>query len=137
MSEHTGPEESPGYLLWKVSTLWRRSIESALKPLGLTHPQFVVLAAIGWLTKEGKAIRQIELARFCALDANTISQILRGLNAKKLIERKAQDGRSKSPMLTEKGASLLQTAVPIVEKEDRAFFRGINVKTLLLPLSQN
>jgi hypothetical protein len=51
MSIHPSAEESPGFLLWRVSTLWRRAIEAILKPLGLTHPQFVVLATTAWLTR--------------------------------------------------------------------------------------
>lgn len=136
MSVHTGPEESPGYLLWKVSTLWRRSIEAALKPLGLTHPQFVILAAIGWLNEQAKKgsgfIRQIEIARFSGLDPNTTSQILKSLHTKQLIQVKAQDGRSKSPTLTEKGALLLKKAMPVVEQKDHEFFTPINPKKSFL-----
>lgn len=130
ISVHTGPECSPGYLLWKVSTLWRRNIEAALKPLGLTHPQFVLLAAIGWLTTHSETglIKQIELARFSGLDPNTTSQILRSLTTKKLIQKKAQDGRSKSPILTEKGATLLQKAMPAVEQADHNFFKKTKIQ---------
>ncbi|MBS0635548.1 MAG: MarR family transcriptional regulator [Verrucomicrobia bacterium] len=138
ISAHKGPEVSPGYLLWKTSTLWRRAIEQALKPLKLTHPQFVVLAAIGWLNQSGNGlIRQVEIGRFCGLDPNTTSQILRSLHTKKLITRKAQDGRSKSPILTAAGSALLTEAIPIVEKEDHAFFHTINPeKTPLLKALQ-
>lgn len=130
VSIHSGPEESPGYLLWKVSTLWRRAIEAILRQLGLTHPQFVVLAAIAWLTKDEKGIRQIEIARFAGLDPNTTSQILRSLHAKKLIRRGQTDGRSKSPSLTATGAALLQKALPAVEKVDSTFFSAIDGKKM-------
>jgi DNA-binding MarR family transcriptional regulator len=128
VSVHTGPEESPGYLLWKVSSIWRRAIEAVLRPLGLTHPQFVILASIGWLTKEGKEIQQVEIARFSGLDPNTTSQILRSLHAKKLIRRGHSEGRSKSPSLTAAGAKLLQKALPEVEKTDSAFFAAVSSK---------
>jgi hypothetical protein len=49
ISIHEAPERSPGFLLWHISTSWRCSIEGALRPFDLTHPQFVVLAAVGWL----------------------------------------------------------------------------------------
>lgn len=125
ISMHSGPEESPGYLLWKASTLWRRRIEAALKPLMLTHPQFVVLAATAWLGRKG-TIRQIDIAHFVGLDPNTTSQILTTLTKKNLIQRKAQDGRSKSPTLTKGGQELLAQAMPIVEQEDANFFSQIN-----------
>ncbi len=129
ISKYSGPENSPGYLLWKASTLWRRSIEAALKPLGLTHPQFVLLAAIGWL-HGSQPITQIQIAKFAGLDPNTTSQILGGLHKKKLIQRKAQDGRSKSPSLTQAGRELLIKALPLVEQEDHAFFTDVDLPFL-------
>ena len=44
ISQFSEPEHSPGFLLWQVSSLWRRKIETALYPLGITHVQFVLLA---------------------------------------------------------------------------------------------
>ena len=81
------PKESPGYLLWRVSLAWRSVIEEVLKPLNLTHPQFVVLATTAWLTKSGDHINQIDISKASRLDPNTTSQILRGLEAKNLIKR--------------------------------------------------
>ncbi|HXF29104.1 MAG TPA: MarR family transcriptional regulator, partial [Chlamydiales bacterium] len=135
VSIHSGPEESPGYLLWKVSALWRRAIEAVLRPLGLTHPQFVILAAIGWLTRQPKEVRQIEIARFAGLDPNTTSQILRSLQTKKLIRREISDGRSKSPSLTAVGSALLQKALPAVEKADSAFFQRVDGKKTVFILA--
>lgn len=129
ISVHKKPEASPGFLLWRVSTLWRRAIEAVLTPLDLTHPQFVVLATIGWLTKEGKKVNQAEIARQAALDPNTTSQILRSLQAKKLIKRKhSVDERSKSPELTDLGRDSLAKALPEVEKADAKFFAALNLK---------
>lgn len=123
VTEFERPEESPGYLLWRVSTQWRSAIESVLKPLGLTHPQFVILASLGWLTRRGGAVSQIQIARSASLDPNTTSQILRGLETKKLIKRKyLSDERSKNPVLTEIGSSLLVEALPLIEKTDKKFF---------------
>ncbi len=130
---HMGPEDSPGYLLWKVSSIWRRKIESVLKPLGLTHPQFVLLASIGWLSAKGP-VKQVEIGRFAGLDPNTTSQVLRSLKTKKLIEIVASDGRSKSPVLTNDGKQLLKQAMPAVEKEDKLFFSKVSSKELLQSL---
>lgn len=121
---HEGPEKSPGFLLWHISTLWRSSIQEILKPLHLTHPQFVVLAAVGWLTQDGKHVTQSEVGRMAGLDPNTISQIMRGLEAKKLIKRiRSSDPRTKNPVLTSQGSALLERALPAVEKGDAEFFK--------------
>lgn len=129
ISIHPSAEESPGFLLWRVSTLWRRAIEAILKPIGLTHPQFVVLATTAWLTRNGEKVNQVEIGKQAALDPNTTSQILRGLQAKGLIERSRQaDERSKHPMLTSSGAEILGRAMLAVESADTAFFAAVDVK---------
>lgn len=121
------PEESPGYLLWRVSALWRSNIENTLKKLDLTHPQFVILATIEWLTKSTKKIAQIDISKAACLDPNTTSQILRGLESKKLIRRtRSINERSKSPHLTTLGFERLSLALPVVEKADKLFFEVLN-----------
>ena len=135
ISAYQAPEESPGFLLWRVSTLWRRAIEAVLKPLGLTHPQFVILATIGWLTRNGEKATQIAISRQAGLDPNTTSQVLRGLQAKKLIER-SEEGRDKYPLLTQSGMTSLQKALPTVEQADKKFFAQINSMTLTKHLQE-
>ena len=126
VSLHTTPEGSLGYLLWRVSTQWRGIIEGVLKPLDLTHPQFVVLATCAWLTKDSNRVSQIEIGKMANLDPNTTSQILRGLEAKDFITRIRADERSKNPILTVKGYQVLQKALPAVEKADQEFFKLLN-----------
>lgn len=123
MTQFSGPEESLGYLLWKVSLAWRSCLEGILQKYNLTHPQFVVLATTGWLTRQGQFTTQIEISRAVGLDPNTTSQILRGLEKKLLIKRKRfENERSKNPHLTQKGIELLAQAMPAVEEEDDKFF---------------
>lgn len=123
MSVHAGPKQSPGFLLWHVSTSWRSSIEAVLKPLGLTHPQFVVLASAGWLTRNGELATQVMIGKMAGLDPNTNSQVIKGLEEKELIERTpSSDGRAKNVSLTIKGSQRLLQALPAVEKTDAHFF---------------
>jgi len=126
ISIHEGPKQSPGFLLWHISTSWRSSIEAVLKTFGLTHPQFVVLAAIGWLTRNGDFVSQVAIGRMAGLDPNTNSQILKGLEKKSLIKRdQSSDGRAKNVSLTIKGAEALNQALPVVEKADVKFFKSL------------
>lgn len=124
VSQFEGPEKSPGFLLWQVSTGWRRKIEAVLSTIGLTHSQFVLLASVGWLTRNQTEVSQVELARHCGTDITMTSQILRSLEKKGFVERKQKKGdeRSKYPMLTKKGAKLVEKALPLVEEVDRSFF---------------
>ena len=104
-----------------------------LKPLDLTHPQFVVLATIGWLTRAGAKVSQADIGRTSGLDPNTVSQVIRGLEAKKLIDREqTQDERSKNPVLTDHGAKKLALALPTVEHEDAKFFAMLERKEMSL-----
>jgi DNA-binding MarR family transcriptional regulator len=129
------PEESPGFLLWRASTLWRRSIEAVLKPLNLTHPQFVILAATAWFTRGNKHVSQAAIGRHAGLDPNTTSQILSGLQKKGLIERvRSDDERSKYPTPTPLGKQLLAKALPAVEKADAKFFESFDSRSPLLPI---
>ena len=45
------PEDSPGYVLWQLTMAWQRLIKQQLDPLDLTHTQFVLLAALAWLSR--------------------------------------------------------------------------------------
>ena len=131
ITEFEGPEESPGFLLWQVSVQWRREIETALATLGLTHPQFVLLASLGWLTQNRSDITQVELARHCKTDTTMTSQVLRALEKKGLLERKKRKGndRSKFPSLTPNGVQMIERAIPLVEIVDRKFFQKLGNKT--------
>ena len=45
----SGPDDSPGFLLWQVTNRWQAAQRAALKPHRLTHVQFVLLATLTWL----------------------------------------------------------------------------------------
>lgn len=131
ISVHETPERSPGFLLWHISTAWRSSIEGVLKSMDLTHPQFVVLATLGWLTRNGDLVTQAAIGKMACLDPNTTSQIIRGLEHKNLIKREqSSDGRAKNPHITPKGHKILAKALPAVESADTQFFDGLTTKEM-------
>ena len=133
ISLHEGPKQSPGFLLWHVSTSWRSSIEAVLKTFGLTHPQFVVLATTGWLSRNGETVTQAVVGKMAGLDPNTNSQIIKGLEQKELIKRvQSIDARAKNVSLTQAGLRILNQALPAVEKADSNFFSLLSAKELNL-----
>ena len=124
ISRFEKPEESIGFLIWRISTAWRTSLELVLKPLSLTHPQFVMLAVLGWMTRKGDLVSQAAVAQMAGLDPNTASQIMRGLELKKFIKRvPSADLRVKNPLLTQTGKQALSQAMPAIENADEAFFK--------------
>lgn len=131
ISVHDTPDRSPGFLLWHISTSWRSSIETILRPMGLTHPQFVVLASLGWLTRKGERVTQAAIGKMAGLDPNTTSQVIKGLEQKNLIKREpSSDGRAKNPLLTPEGHEILTQALPAVETIDAQFFDTLSDKQM-------
>lgn len=122
-SEFAHADESPGFALWRVTNRWQSAVRAGLKPLGLTHVQFVLLASLTWYQSE-HSVTQEELARHAGVDRMMTSQVLRTLEAKKLVRRLAHptDRRARSLAVTATGASLANKAIVIVETVDREFF---------------
>ncbi|RYE53747.1 MAG: MarR family transcriptional regulator [Sphingobacteriales bacterium] len=118
------PEESPGYLLGQVTTLWQRKQKKVLDPLDLTQTQFVLLAALAWLSRQSDAVTQVDIANQGNADRMMVSKVLRTLEDKKFIGRREHptDTRAKVISLTDAGAKVLQKALIAVENCDRAFF---------------
>ncbi len=118
------PRESPGFNLWHGFMRWQRGLNSRLRPLGLTQPQFAILAVCGWLGRDGQDATQQDIASFLDLDRMLISQIATRLERQGLIERSAFAGdlRAKRITLTPMGCDVLVQALPVVEAFDREFF---------------
>ncbi|MHB8614124.1 MAG: MarR family winged helix-turn-helix transcriptional regulator [Candidatus Dormibacteraceae bacterium] len=119
------PGESPGFLLWRVTLRWQRAMVAALRPLGLTHVQFVLLASAWWLTRvAGEKPSQRRLAEHAATDPMMTSQVLRVLESHGLITRVADpdDSRALRLAVTDPGARLAQEAIRVVEAADAEFF---------------
>jgi DNA-binding MarR family transcriptional regulator len=116
-------EDSPGLLLWQVTNRWQAAQRAALKPYGLTHVQFVLLAALTWLGAEGP-VTQKALADHAATDPMMTSQVLRALEGQGLVERHAHphDRRARALAVTAEGRDLANRAVAAVEACDAEFF---------------
>src|SRR5690554_4049256 len=118
------PSESPGYLLGQVTMLWQRKLKKVLDFLNLTQTQFVLLAALAWLSKNNNAVTQVDIANQSNADRMMVSKVLRTLQDKKFISRQEHetDTRAKIVKLTNDGAKVLQQALTAVENADIEFF---------------
>src|SRR2546421_9579490 len=126
---------SPGFLLWRVTLRWQRAMVAALRPLELTHVQFVLLASAWWLTQvAGETPTQRRLAEHAATDPMMTSQVLRTLEAKALIKRSTspEDSRARRLTVTSRGAALARRAIAVVEAADSQFFAAAGKRTVLL-----
>jgi len=120
-------DDSPGFSLWQVSSMWQRQINASLKQFDLTHPQFVLLASLTWLVHDQNPITQAELAFHTKMDVMNASNVLRTMEDKGLILRNPHptDTRAKSLVVTARGLKLAGQAVRVVEGIDRAFFNSL------------
>lgn len=135
MREPLAPSESPGLLLWRVTLAWQRRITSALKPLGLTHVQFVLLASTWWLTHGAdETPNQRRIAEHANTDPMMTSQVIRTLEGKGLLRRIPDpvDSRAMQVDVTREGAALAARAVEVVEQADDTFFGAVTDKKTML-----
>jgi DNA-binding MarR family transcriptional regulator len=125
-TEFSDAEDSPGLLLWQVTNTWQAAQRAALKPYGLTHVQFVLLASLVWLHADGP-VSQKQLADHAAADAMMTSQVLRTLEERDLVRREPHpsDRRAKALAATEAGRELVNRAIVAVEACDREFFGAV------------
>jgi len=125
-----GPGQSPGFLLWKVSNAWQRRQRAALQGFELTHSQFVLLAAATWFGAE-ETLTQARLAQLTGVDPMTTSQVVRTLEAARLLERRRHpaDPRAKAIFVTEAGRAKARKAIVAVEDTDAAFFAPLGATT--------
>jgi DNA-binding MarR family transcriptional regulator len=126
------PNDSPGYLLGQLTMLWQRKIKRVLDPLDLTQTQFVLLAALGWLSKKNKSVTQVDIANQSNADRMMVSKVLRTLEEKGFITRQEHktDTRAKTIRLTANGEVILQKALTEVENADLDFFATLDSKLL-------
>ena len=108
----------------RVYNKWHSIIKKELKKMNLTHPQFVVLASLAYLSQNDNEITQIMISKLAGIDVMTISQILSLLEKNDFVKRKehSKDTRAKAVILSKKGEEVLQKAVPLVEQIDEIFF---------------
>jgi DNA-binding MarR family transcriptional regulator len=116
---------SLGFLLWRTTLRWQRLLAAALKPLDLTHVQFVLLAVLWWFVAVlGERPSQRALAEQAGTDPMMTSQVVRALERKGLLVRRRDPGDSRALQLdlTPRGARLAVEAITVVEAADRDFF---------------
>jgi DNA-binding MarR family transcriptional regulator len=125
LSRVDGPQNSPGFVMWRLFMVWQRGLNARLKPLDLTQPKFAVLSTISWLSRDGAAISQQTLAQFLQLDRMHVSQLVSRLDQDGLLDRgpSPRDQREKLLSPSPLGLEKIRQAIPVVESFDADFFR--------------
>jgi DNA-binding MarR family transcriptional regulator len=125
----TDPTHRPGgglgFALAQAAQVWRARLNEALSDLDVTAPQFFVLAALLHLHGRGEeAPTQREIAERTGTDANTASQIIRGIERRGLVRRDphARDSRALALSLTPEGLELARTCASRARALNDRFF---------------
>lgn len=97
--------------IYAASNLITRAYQPLLERLGITYPQYLVLLVL-WDTDE---LTVNEIARRLLLNTNTITPLLKRMEAQGLVTRRRsqQDERKVIVRLTEQGAALQNQATTI------------------------
>lgn len=118
-AETIGPVEEPvGYVLKQAAAALRAAMDTALRPVGLTVPQYACLVLLG----QRPGLSNAELARGAFVTRQSMNGVLRGLQDRGLLTRPATAprGRALPTQLTPAGYQQLnaaRTAVRAIEQQ--------------------
>ncbi len=121
------PEDAIGCLLWRVAHRHQREMDRAMADIDLTHLQFVALVQTAWLGRDGATVTQPDLAALSNIHPMQLSNLLKALAEKSLIERprSSSDSRIKLVVLTPAGIAALTSAMPRASAHQQRFFDDI------------
>ena len=131
--EPIGPLASPGFWLHRAALDWLADLDLRLTQVGLTHAQFIVLAATSWVVGDGPGVSQQDIANFSKSDRATTSRVLRELETRRLVERVSNPASKRSVIvcMSSHGRELVKRATALARETDREFFAAIaDVKQL-------
>ena len=110
-------EDAPlGFLLYRVAAVLRPEVSTALRPLGLTLPEFVCLR----LLSLSPGLSSAELARTTSVTPQAMNTVLRKLEDSVVVARpeSVPSGRALPAKLTPQGRALLKRAETAVREAD-------------------
>lgn len=122
--QHDEPDDSPGFLLWKLVLLWQEKLAAVFAQFSITQTQYAILASMLWFEQQNEPPNQARLGEHARIDKMTISKAIRRLEEKHLVRREssAMDTRAMHVRLTVAGRKLIHQAVIAVERADDDFF---------------
>lgn len=120
-------ENIPGFLLWQVSKLWQRHLNTALKDLKLSSTQAVILGNVVRSTQQGHAVTQIMLSQITKVDRVTASTAIRSLERKGLVSRTVPSANKRAYIVTptKKGQEVAMEVLQQFMQAHQTFFRSI------------
>ncbi len=138
------PENAIGFVLWRLVHRYQRELERELASVNLTHLQFQTLALCAWLSQSSELVTQSQLARAGDIQPMQVSYMLKALEDKGFVARRAHssDPRAKRVAPTAAGLRVLRQAFPLAIEVQRRLFGsdgvpGGSLHSTLLQLLQD
>lgn len=130
--KHAKADDSPGFLLWKITALWQQALAEVLGGFGITQTQYAIIASLRWREERQMPVTQTDLAEHARLDKMTLSKAIRRLEAAGLVKRaqSSADGRATDVRFTAKGRKTSEVAIVAIERADDEFFSGLSAADL-------
>lgn len=130
--KHEKADDSAGFLLFKVTTLWQQKLSEVFGEFEITQTQYAILASLKWLEENRETSSQARLAEFSKIEKMTLSKSIRKLEDAGLVTRTPSkvDSRAVEVALTKNGKALVTKAVVAIENADDEFFSALTAKDL-------
>jgi len=125
---HSTPDESPGFLVWKLTSLWQQRLAEVLSEFGINQTQFAIMASLKWFSEASETATQASLGEHARIEKMTLSKSIRLLEDDGLVLRSKckDDGRSVSVRLSKQGIRVVDKTIVAVENADELFFGGLS-----------
>ncbi len=130
--KHGEADDSPGFLLWKLITLWRAKLAGIFDEFSITQTQYAILASLLWFEQRHEPPTQAGLVGHAKIDKMTLSKAIRKLEDSELVCRSpsATDTRAVQVRFTAVGRELIHQAIIAVERADDEFFSCLNERQM-------
>lgn len=118
------PFRHPGHYFSRIARALTRIGDARLRPLGFATAQLPVLAAL----KDGKAMSQIELARWAKVEQPSMAQMLARMEREGMIERRPdpRDRRASLVSLTGQAQARLPAGRAVLRQGNADMTRGLS-----------
>ncbi|MBI1822105.1 MAG: MarR family transcriptional regulator [Nitrospirae bacterium] len=130
--KHDKADESAGFLLWKITTLWQRKLAEVLGEFGITQTQFAIMASLRWFEQTRQPTTQAHIVEHAKIDKMTVSKSIRQLEKNGFVLRKQShlDSRAVNIRFTGHGKRIIAKAIVAIENADHDFFSCLTRKEL-------
>lgn len=129
--KHESADDSPGFLLYKITVLWQQKLGAIFASFGIYQTQYAILASLKYFEEKGEASTQSHLVEHARIDKMTLSKAVRALEDAGYVSRSdsKKDARAVSVKLTARGRKLVSSAIRAIEQADEEFFGCLNQET--------